>query len=336
MKSLIIKRLLSGILVLLGVIVITFTITRMIPSNPAAQWVGPRATAEQIQRAEIELGLDQPLYIQFGRYVRDLLRGNLGNSLRSHQPIIKELKAYLPATIELVLISTIAAVFVGIPLGLLSAKMKDRWSDHLIRFFSVGGVSLPIFWVALFLQLIFYRGLGLLPLGGQLSIQTKLLYDVPHVTGFLIFDSLITWNIPVLKDALLHMVLPGITVALYPIALVARMTRSALLEILSEDYIRAARSYGLPERIVTWSYALKNSLGPTATVVTLSIGYTLVNTFLIEAIFSWPGIGSYIASAVTSLDYPAIMGVTIFSAVAYVVLNLVADIIIALDPRIRV
>lgn len=308
----------------------------MIPSNPAAQWVGPRATAEQIQRAEIELGLDQPLYIQFGRYVRDLLRGNLGNSLRSHQPIIKELKAYLPATIELVLISTIAAVFVGIPLGLLSAKMKDRWSDHLIRFFSVGGVSLPIFWVALFLQLIFYRGLGLLPLGGQLSIQTKLLYDVPHVTGFLIFDSLITWNIPVLKDALLHMVLPGITVALYPIALVARMTRSALLEILSEDYIRAARSYGLPERIVTWSYALKNSLGPTATVVTLSIGYTLVNTFLIEAIFSWPGIGSYIASAVTSLDYPAIMGVTIFSAVAYVVLNLVADIIIALDPRIRV
>ncbi|MDD3852020.1 MAG: ABC transporter permease, partial [Firmicutes bacterium] len=227
-------------------------------------------------------------------------------------------------------------IFLGIPLGVVSAKRKDQLVDHVSRFFSVGAVSLPTFWVGMFLQLIFYRWLELLPLGDQLSMGIKLTREIPHITGFLLFDSLITGDLVVFKDALAHIILPGITVALYPIGLVARMTRSALLEILDEDYIRAARSYGLPERMVLWSYAIKNSLGPTATVVTLSIGYTLVNTFLVEAIFSWPGIGSYISSAVISLDYPAIMGVTIFSACAYVVLNLIADVIIALDPRVRV
>jgi len=335
LASFIIRRLLVGILVLLGVVLITFVLTRVIPSNPAAQWVGPRATPEQIVQAEIELGLDKPVYVQFGRYVADLLEGNLGRSLRSHQPVAKELKAYLPATIELVLLSTIAATLVGLPLGVLSAKRKDEWLDHFSRFFSVGAVSLPTFWVGLFLQLIFYRILGILPMGGQLSVEIKLFYDIPHVTGFLVLDSLITGNFVVLKDALVHIILPGITIAAYPVGLVARMTRSALLEILNEDYVRAARSYGLRERTVLWSYALKNSLGPTATVVTLSIGYTLVNTFLVESIFSWPGIGNYVATAVISLDYPAIMGVTIFSACAYVVLNLVADLIIALDPRVR-
>jgi len=166
-------------------------------------------------------------------------------------------------------------------------------------------------------------------------MNVKLFHEIPDITGMLLFDSLITWNLVVFWDALKHIILPGFVMALFPIGLVARMTRSALLEILNEDYIKAARSYGLSERIIMWSYALKNSLGPTATVVTLAIGYALVNTFLIESIFSWPGIGNYIASAVVSLDYPAIMGVTIFSAVSYVFLNLAADMIIALDPQVR-
>lgn len=336
MKTFIAKRLLLGILVLFGVILITFTLTRVIPSNPAAQWVGPRATAEQIKAARIELGLDKPLYIQFGRYLQNLLKGNLGYSLKSHQPVINELKTYIPATMELVLLSTIGAIFIGLPLGVMSAKRKDEWADHICRFFSVGAVSLPTFWIGIFLQLVFYRWLGILPMGDQLSMNIKLMYNIPKITGFLTLDSLITGNFIVFKDALTHLVLPGITIALYPIGLVARMTRSALLEILNEDYIRAARSYGLPERMVLWSYALKNSLGPTVTVVTLSIGYTLVNTFLVESIFSWPGIGNYVATAVISLDYPAIMGVTIFSACAYVILNLIADIIIAMDPRVRI
>ncbi|MDK2878855.1 MAG: peptide/nickel transport system permease protein [Thermoanaerobacteraceae bacterium] len=336
MKTFIAKRLLLGILVLFGVILITFTLTRVIPSNPAAQWVGPRATAEQIKAARIELGLDKPLYIQFGRYLQNLLKGNLGYSLKSHQPVINELKTYIPATMELVLLSTIGAIFIGLPLGVMSAKRKDEWVDHICRFFSVGAVSLPTFWIGIFLQLVFYRWLGILPMGDQLSMNIKLMYNIPKITGFLTLDSLITGNFIVFKDALTHLVLPGITIALYPIGLVARMTRSALLEILNEDYIRSARSYGLPERMVLWSYALKNSLGPTVTVVTLSIGYTLVNTFLVESIFSWPGIGNYVATAVISLDYPAIMGVTIFSACAYVILNLIADIIIAMDPRVRI
>ena len=169
-----------------------------------------------------------------------------------------------------------------------------------------------------------------------MDTKLKLLYSIPDRTGFLLLDSIISGNWLIAKDVFQHMILPSITIALYPIGLVARMTRSALLEILSEDYIKAARSYGIKERIVLWNYALKNSLGTTMTVLALSIGYTLVNTFLVESIFSWPGIGSYTATAVIALDYPAIIGVTLVSAFSYIMLNLTADIIIALDPRVRV
>ncbi len=329
------KRILSSLVVLLGVITITFVIARVIPSNAAAKWVGPKATAEQIAAAEIELGLDKPLPIQFLNYLTDLLQGDLGNSLNSHQPVTSELATYIPATLELVLLAFLFAILLGIPLGIYSAKKKDRLLDHTSRFFSIGAVSLPTFWVALFLQLIFYKGLGWLPLGGRLSIEMTIFGDIPNITGMLLLDSLLTGNFEVFGDAFLHIILPGITISLYPIGLVARMTRSALLEILGEDYITAGRSYGLNEFKILWKYALKNSLGPTATVVTLSMGYTLVNTFLVETIFSWPGIGSYVSKAVTTLDYPAIIGVTVFSAICYVLLNLIADIIIAMDPRVR-
>ncbi len=335
MKKFILRRLLLGVFVMLGVALITFFLTRVIPSDPAAKWVGPRATPEQIAKARIDLGLDQPLIVQFGKYINDLVHGNLGNSLRTRRPVALELKENLPATIELVFLSTIAAVFIGIPLGVISARRKDQMVDHISRLFSVGVVSLPTFWVGLIFQLVFFRILGIFPMGGQLSTEIKIMMEIPNITGFLLFDSLITGNFTIFFDALWHLILPGITIGLYPVGLVARMTRSALLEILSEDYITAARSYGLSERIVLWSYALKNSIGSTSTVVALSIGYTLVNTFLTESIFFWPGIGSYIATAVIGLDYPAIMGVTIFSAFSYVILNLVADIIVAMDPRIR-
>lgn len=335
MKKYILKRLLYSLIVLLGVITITFIIARVIPSNPAAKWVGPRATTEQIKAAEIELGLDQPLVVQFGSYLKQLSQGDLGKSLNSHQPIMQELATYVPATLELVLVAFLFAILLGIPLGIYSAKKKDQMLDHISRFFSIGAVSLPTFWVAIVLQLIFYRGLGWLPLGGRLSVEMSIFGNIPNITGMLLFDSLITGNFEVFFDAFKHIILPGITISLYPIGLVARMTRSALLEILNEDYIVAGRSYGIKERRVLWGYALRNSLGPTATVVTLSMGYTLVNTFLVETIFSWPGIGSYVSKAVTTLDFPAIIGVTIFSAVCYVILNLAADVIIALDPRVR-
>jgi peptide/nickel transport system permease protein len=336
MTKFILRRLFFGLIVLFGVVLITFIVSRVVPSDPAAKWVGPRASQEQIALARIELGLDKPVYVQFWRYLTDLLHGNLGNSLRTRQPIISDLKSHLPATLELVFISSLAAILIGIPLGVVSARNKGKLIDHFSRLFSVGVVSLPTFWIGLILQLIFFRELGILPIGGRLSVNTTLIMNIPNITGFITIDSLITGNIRLFLEAVWHLILPGFTIAMYPIGLVARMTRSALLEILGEDYITAARSYGLKERIVVWSYALKNSIGPTSTVVALSIGYTLVNTFLVESIFAWPGIGNYIATAVTGNDYPAIMGVTIFSTIAYVFLNMIADIIVALDPRVRV
>jgi len=335
MLSFLARRLLLGILTLFGVILITFILVRIVPSDPAAQWVGGRATPKQVEAAREELGLDKPIYVQLGRYIRDLLKGNLGYSLMTHQPVIKELKNRFPATLELVLISCIIALLIGLPLGVISAKAKNSWVDHFSRFFSIGAISIPTFWLALVLQLIFFMLLEVLPSGGQLSMKIKLFQDIPHVTGFMFLDSLITGNFAIFKDFLKHLVLPAICVGAYTIGLVARMTRSALLEILSEDYIKAARSYGLSERLVLYSYALKNSLGPTVTVVTLSMGYAFMNTFLVESIFSWPGIGKYVADAVVCLDYPAIMGVTILAACAYVLLNLIADIIISFDPRVK-
>ncbi|MFI3312318.1 MAG: ABC transporter permease [Eubacteriales bacterium] len=335
MTKYILKRLVSSILVLLGVVTITFLIARVIPSSPEVKWAGPRATAAQLEQARLELGLDKSLPEQYIIYLGDLLQGDLGNSLQNKQPITQELQQYVPATVELVLVAFVLAIILGIPLGIYSAKKKDKALDHFGRFFSIGAVSLPTFWVALFLQLIFYKSLSMLPIGGQISMEATIFSDIPDVTGLLLLDCLITGEFSLFWDGLQHMILPGITIALYPIGLVSRMTRSALLEILDEDYITAGHSYGLSSFKMLWKYALKNSLGTTATDVALSMGYTLTNTFLVEAIFSWPGIGSYISSAITSLDYPAIMGVTLFGAVCYIVLNLLADIIIAMDPRVR-
>ena len=331
----IVKRILSSLVVLLGVVTITFFIARVLPSNPEVKWAGQRATAEQLEAARVELGLDKSLPEQYVIYLGDLLHGDLGKSLNSHQPVTSELKRYIPATLELVLLAFILAVIIGIPLGIYSAKKKDKLLDHGSRFFSIAAVSLPTFWVALFLQLIFYKSLQLLPIGGRISAEATIFSEIPHITGLYLLDTLLTGDFALFGDALRHIILPCITIALYPIGLVSRMTRSALLEILGEDYITAGRSYGLSETKMLWKYALKNSIGTTATDVALSMGYTLTDTFLVEAIFSWPGIGSYISSAVTSLDYPAIIGVTLFGAICYIVLNLLADIIIASDPRVR-
>lgn len=331
----IIKRILSSILVLLGVVTITFFIARVLPSNPEVKWAGQRATEEQLEQARIELGLDKSLPEQYIMYLGDLLQGDLGRSLNTHQPVTDELKRYVPATIELVILAFALAIVIGIPLGIYSAKKKDRLLDHVSRVFSIGAVSLPTFWVALFLQLIFYKTLSLLPIGGRLSVESTIFQEVPSITGMLLLDTLLTGQFSLFLDALRHIILPCITISLYPIGLVSRMTRSALLEILGEDYITAGRSYGLSDAKMLWKYALKNSIGTTATDVALSMGYTLTNTFLVEAIFSWPGIGSYISSAVTTLDYPAIIGVTLFGALCYIILNLIADIFVASDPRVR-
>jgi peptide/nickel transport system permease protein len=336
MWSYIVRRILLGVLVLFGVVTITFVLVRIIPSEPAASWVGPRATAEQIEQAKIELGLDKPLYVQYVKYISGLIKGNWGYSLRTKQPVIEDLKAYIPATLELVIFSMILSLIFGIPLGILAAVRQDGWPDHFCRFFSVSSVSLPTFWLGMIFQIVFFRQLGLLPLGGRLSNMAQFLYPVDRITGMILFDSLITGNMPAFGDAFKHIILPCLTLAAYPIGLVAKMTRSSLLEVLNEDYIRTARAYGLPERMIINSYALKNALGPTITVLALSAGYSLVNTFLVESIFNWPGLGGYTSLSVITSDFPAVLGVTFFAACCFVVLNLIADLLLAaIDPRVR-
>ena len=335
MGKYILKRIGMGLLVLLGVVTITFFISRVLPSSPEMKWAGQRATPEQLEAARIELGLDKPLYIQYVNYLKQLLHGDLGVSLTSKKPVTQELGEYIPATLELVILTFLLSMIISVPLGVYSAKKKDRLLDHFGRLFSIGAVSLPTFWVALFLQLIFYKALNLFPLGGQMSISALMLVDRPNVTGFLLLDCLLTGNTALFWDALKHYILPCVTLMTYPVGVISRMTRSAMLEILNEDYIQAGRSYGLSETKILWKYATKNSLGTMASNITMCFGSTLMNTFLIEAIFSWPGVGNYISSSVTSLDFPAIIGVTIFGAVCYTILNLIADITVALDPRVR-
>jgi len=336
MKKYIIRRLLLGLIVLLGVIVITFAITRILPADPARKWAGMKATPAQIQQATIELGLDKPVYVQFGKYLGDLMHGNLGFSYRTHRPVKDEIMEAFPATVEMAIVSMVMAVILGIFLGIYSAKYKDKLLDHFMRVFSIGAVSLPSFWIALAFQIIFYGTLHIMPLGGRVSTHISIMYEMPHITGLLILDSLITGNWVIFKDALWHIFMPSFTLALGNAGMVARLTRSAVLEILGEDYITAARSYGLKDSFILWVYALKNSLGTTITVVSMTVGYMLMGAFLIESIFSWPGIGRYVGNAVMAMDYPVIMGVAIFTSAIFIIMNLVADLLIALDPRIRV
>lgn len=335
MVKYIIKRLLMGVLVLLGVITITFIVTRVVPSDPAGLMVGENATVAQREAIEEELGLNDPILVQYKNYLADLLHGDLGISLRTKRDVLEDLKTYIPATMELVVYAMLLAVIIGIPLGVISARYKDSIIDHLSRFVTISSVSLPTFVVALLLQYVFFGKLGLFPLNGQVDSVVSLMHKVPQITGWITLDAILAGDWVLLKNACWHLVLPCLTIAFYPIGTVAKQTRAAMLETLGEDYIVAARSYGLSEKIVLWRYALKNSLSPTITVLAMSFAFTLVNTFLIENIFSWPGIGSYVGNAITSLDGPAIMGSVIFASIVYVIVNLIADLIIAVDPRIR-
>lgn len=335
MGKFIIKRIAGGIVILLVAFTMTFFFSRIIPSDPAQKWVGAHATAEQKAAAAIELGLDKPLLEQYTDYIKNLFKGNLGISIVSHRPVSAELKEAIPNTLELVFISVIIAFLIGVPIGVYSANKENTVFDHTGRIFSVGILSMPTFVVALLLQIVFSTRLGWFPLTGQIETMTKLMYPIQNVTGLKMLDSVITGNWEAFKDIIRHSVLPILTLMSYPLGLTSRMTRSILLEVMNEDYIRAERAYGIKERKIIWIYSIKNVIGTVITVLALSTGYTLVNTFVIEAIFSWPGVGNYIGRSVVNLDYPAIVGVTLFAAVAYVLLNMLADIIIALDPRVR-
>lgn len=332
----VIRRLLISILVIIGVSIFAFLLTRVVPSAPARVWLGPKATAEQIARIRIRLGLDKPIYVQYYRYIKDLLHGNWGTSIKTHQPVLKEIATYLPATLELVTFGILIAFVVGVSLGILSAARSGMIVDHVCRLFSIGGIALPAFWVGMMLQIVFFKELGLFPLEGRIDLVTSLTYPVKHLTGLYLFDSLVTGNITAFRSALWHIALPGINIAIYSLGLFSRMTRAMMVEILGENYIRTAKACGFSEMKTLTVYALRNAIGPVITVTAMSFGYALVETFLVESIFNWPGVGLFAARAFMAMDFPVIMGITFLLALFYIFLNLSADVCLALlDPRIR-
>jgi ABC-type dipeptide/oligopeptide/nickel transport system permease component len=331
----ILRRLLTSLLVLIGVSIMTFFIARVVPSNAAELYIGPKARPEDIARVSKQLGLDKPLPVQYFIYMNELFHGDLGQSLGTKRPVLTEISGRLPATLELLFSGMLLAIFIGVPLGVLSARWQGKPPDTTVRILSIMGVSMPAFFLGLLLQILFFRDLHLLPLAARINGDLRFTSPIVEKTGFFLLDSLFTANWAALKDVLLHLMLPALTLAAYPIGLIARMTRASMLEVLEQDYIRTARAYGIRTAVVIYLYALKNAISPTLTIIGITFAYALTGTFFVEVIFNWPGLGLFTVRSLLGLDYPAIMGITLFGAVGYVLINLVVDLLQAwVDPRI--
>ena len=330
------RRIALAVLVIAGVLVLTFVIARVVPGDPAATWAGPHASAAQVAAARKFLGLDRPPAVQLLSYLGGVLAGNWGVSVHTHQPVLSDIGTAAPASLELVTAALILAVLVGVPLGLVAARWPDGLLDHSIRAGAILGVSMPVFWMALILQLVFSQRLHLLPAAGEFSPGLLFTHPLARHTGADVVDALITGNWPMFGSTLTHLVLPAIVVAAYPCGLIARIVRAQVLDTIGETHVQMARALGFRERSVYGRFAMKLAWNPVAATLALVFGYSLVNTFLVEAVFDWPGLGSYAAASIAALDTPATLGVTLFIALVYVVANLVVDIVqAAIDPRIR-
>ena len=333
LQDYILRRLLLLIPVLIGVTFITFSLSHM-TGDPAAAWITDKTPPARYAIIAAQHHLNDPLPMQYLYYVNDLLHLDLGLSAsEGGRPVIEALKDYFPATLELTVSAMILTLLIGIPIGIISAIKKDRIEDHLVRIFSLCGVSIPIFWFALILQYVFYLQLGWLPLGGRLSM---LMSAPPRVTGLYTVDSLLAGQFDVFVQAVIHLILPSFCLAYTSLALISRLTRSSMLEVMTQDYIRTARAKGLSERAVVWKHALRNALIPTATMAGLAFGTLLTGAVLTETIFMWPGIGRYSVRAISSNDFASIMGFTMIVVVVFVLMNLLVDILYAyLDPRVK-
>jgi len=333
----VIRRLLLLIPVLLGVTLVIFIISHVTPSNPAAVWAGGvGASPEAIENIRKAYHLDAPLPLQYFYYLSRLLRGDLGVSPETHRPVIEDLKEYFPNTVELAVLSIIIGIVVGIPLGVLSAIKRDKPIDHASRVAALFGICMPVFWLGLMLQIIFYHQLGWVsdPVG-RYTYPVFEEYPVTRLTGFLTLDALLTGNWHAFTNLLEHMVLPAVCLSYPCVSLISRMVRSAMLEVLREDYIRTARAGGIRERVIIYRHALRNALLPTTTVIGLSFGWLLAGDVIVEQVFSWPGIGRYAVGGMLAFDFPALMGFTLVISIVYVLINLFTDILYAyLDPRI--
>jgi peptide/nickel transport system permease protein len=336
----IVRRLLLAVVVVFGVTLITFILARVVPQNVAQVWAGFqgfRAGEDAVRAVEEQYHLNEPLHVQYGYYLRDLVTLNWGTSPITTRPVADDIKTFLPNTIELTAAAMLLAIVIAVPLGIVSATHRNGIGDHLSRIVALFGVSAPGFWVAMVLQLVFYYRLGWVEdPGGRLSNAVSRGHPVEMVTGFLLVDTVLTGNWVAFRDALEHLILPSITLALPLIALISRMVRSSMLEVLRQDYVRTARAKGLTERLVVGRHAFRNAIIPTVTVIALSFGWLLTGAVVTEVVFYWPGIGQYAVGAVMSFDFPAIIAFTAISAVIFVLVNLAADLAYAyLDPRVR-
>lgn len=329
------RRLVLMVVAAVGVTVVSFVISHAVPADPVVANLGQRASQDpQIVAAyKARWGLDKPLYVQYLTFLDNLAHGELGTSLQTRRPITVDVAQFLPATVELSSVAIIFALAIGLPLGVLSALRRDGPLDHAARLVSLVGVSIPIFWLAAVSLVVFYATLHLTVGPGRLGPQVM---APPHHTGLFTVDALLAGDWATLRDVSAHLVLPGLVLASSVMGLVTRVTRSSMLEVLAQDYLRTARAKGLWERAVVVRHALRNALIPTVTVLGLAYGGLLSGAVMTETIFAWPGLGRYAFQAAINNDFPAIMGVTFVIALMYILVNLVVDLVYALlDPQIR-
>jgi peptide/nickel transport system permease protein len=328
------KRLLLAIPSLIGVVVVTFLLTRALPGDPAAYFAGPAATKEAIQEIRVKLGLDKSLPQQFLGYVRDLARGDMGSALTTGQPVAAEIRQRLPASAELTLLGLILAMGIAVPLGIFAATNPNSIIDHACRVVATAGVSLPVFFTGLLLVYVFYYLLGWSPAPlGRLDV----FYSAPpHVTGFYLIDSLLAGQLETFRSALSQLFLPAATLAIFSLAPIARMTRASMLAVLASEFVRTAVASGLSRFTVIVTYAFRNAMLPVITTLSMVFSFLLGANVLVEKVFAWPGIGSYAVEALIASDFAPVQGFVLTMAVMYVLLNLIIDILYGvIDPRVR-
>jgi len=328
-------RLLVSVLLVWGVTVVTFVLTNLVPSDPAAAALGERAASDPATVAAFrhQYGLDQPLTTQYGKYLQRLVHLDLGTSTQSHNPVAQDLKSTFPATAELALSALLVAVVLGVALGLYAAMRQRRFADQVIRVLSLIGLSTPTFWLALIVYYVFFYKLGLFPGSGRLDAQFS---PPPQVTGFYTIDALLAGQLNVFTNAVRHLLLPGFVLLLYTVGMLTRFTRTAVLDVLGNDYVTAARAKGLPSRVVTLRYVLRGALLPILTVVGLTFGSLLSGAVLTETVFAWNGLGQYAYKSATTLDLQAVMGVGLVVGITYIGLNFIVDLLYGvIDPRLR-
>ena len=317
----------------IGVTIVSFFFIRLLPGDPIIALAGERGlSAERYQQLVVQFGYDKPLYIQYLIYFWDIVRGDFGNSIATKQPVMREFLALFPATMELTLVAMLFAVIIGIPAGVFAAIKRGTWLDQSIMGTALVGYSMPIFWWGLLLIIFFSGYLQWTPVSGRIS----LMFFFPPVTGFMLIDSLLSGQTGAFKSALSHLILPSIVLGTIPLAVIARQTRSAMLEVLGEDYVRTARAKGLSRFRVVGIHALRNALIPVITTIGLQVGVLLAGAILTETIFSWPGIGKWMVDSVFKRDYPVVQGGLLFVAVIIMVVNLLVDLTYGLiNPRVR-